>query len=87
MTQIRPEEVHQVPVKSGDKQIEILLGAVETLEQSGDEKASLKYVKDALKKVIAMNSMRYPIKFKKEIKRNLIELARKSERLIKDKKL
>jgi len=85
--QIRPEEVHQVPVKSGTKQIEILLEAVETLEQSGDEKASLKYVKDALKKVIAMNSMRFPIQFKKEIKRNLIELARKSERLIKDKKL
>jgi hypothetical protein len=34
-----------------------------------------------------MNSMRFPDQFKKEIRNNLNELARKSARLIKDKKL
>ena len=34
-----------------------------------------------------MNSMKFPDKFKTEIRQNLNELARKSARLIKDKKL
>ena len=84
---VSPIEVDQVPVKSGSKHIEILLGAVETLEQSGDDKASLKYSKDALNKLISMNSMTYPSKYKNEIKKNLNDIARKSSKLIKDKKL
>ncbi len=84
---IDPLEVDQVPVKNGTKHVEILLGAVETLEQSGDDKASLKYSKDALNKLIAMNSMTFPDKYKKEIKKNLNDIVRKSEKLVKDKKL
>ena len=64
-----------------------MLGAVETLEQSGDDKASLKYSKDALNKLISMNSMTFPDSYKKEIKKNLNDIVRKSEKLIKDKKL
>jgi len=79
--------VDQVPVKSGDKHIEILLGAVENLEQSGDERASLKYSRDARNKLESMNSMRYPETYKKEIKSNLKDIIRKSEKLIKEKKL
>ena len=79
--------VDQVPVKSGDKTVQILLGAVENLEQSTDERAAKKYSSDALLKIEAMNSMRYPDAYKKEIKNNLKELIRKAEKLIKDKKL
>ena len=79
--------VDQVPVKSGDKHIQILLGAVENLEQAGDERASLKYSRDALNKLESMNSMRYPDTYKKEIKHNLKDIIKKSEKLIKEKKL
>ena len=80
-------EVDQIPVKPGEKQIQILQDAEETLVQSGDDNASVKYSRDALKKIISMNSMKFPDKYKKEIRQNLNELARKSARLIKDKKL
>ena len=86
-TAIDSTVVEQVPVKSGDKQISILLGAVESLEQTTDEKASKKYSQDALNKIEAMNSMTYPANYKKEIKSNLKDIIRKSEKLIKDKKL
>jgi hypothetical protein len=85
--QIYPLEVDQIPVKTGDKQIQILLEAEETLLQSGDDNASVKYSRDALKKIISMNSMRFPDQFKREIRQNLNELVRKCTRLIKDKKL
>ena len=80
-------EVDQVPVKPGEKQIQILQDAEETLVQKSDDNASVKYSRDALKKIISMNSMKFPEKFKTEIRQNLNELARKSARLIKDKKL
>lgn len=85
--EVDPIEVDQIPVKSGDKQIQILQDAEETLVQKSDDSASLKYSRDALKKIISMNSMKFPDKFKTEIRQNLNELARKSTRLIKDKKL
>ena len=85
--QIYPLEVDQIPVKTGDKQSQILLEAEETLLQSGDDNASVKYSRDALKKIISMNSMRFPDQFKREIRQNLNELVRKCTRLIKDKKL
>lgn len=80
-------EVDQIPVKPGEKQIQILQDAEETLVQKSDDNASVKYSRDALKKIISMNSMKFPDKFKTEIRQNLNELARKSARLIKDKKL
>ena len=80
-------EVDQIPVKPGEKQIQILQDAEETLVQKSDDNASVKYSRDALKKIISMNSMKFPEKFKTEIRQNLNELARKSARLIKDKKL
>lgn len=80
-------EVDQIPVKPGEKQIQILQEAEETLLQKSDDNASVKYSRDALKKIISMNSMKFPEKFKTEIRQNLNELARKSARLIKDKKL
>lgn len=85
--QVDPIEVDQIPVKSGEKQIEILQEVEESLLQSGDESASVRYSKDALKKIISMNSMRFPDKHRREIKNNLNELIRKCQRLIKDKKL
>jgi hypothetical protein len=85
--QIYPLEVDQIPVKDGDKQIQILLDAEESLLQSGDDNAAVKYSKDALKKIISMHSMRYPDQYKKEVKNNINELIRKCQRLIKDKKL
>ena len=44
--------VDQVPVKSGDKHIEILNSCIEVLEQSGDDKASLNYSRAAYKKLL-----------------------------------
>ena len=85
--EVDPIEVDQIPVKHGEKQIQILQDAEETLLQSGDDNASVKYSRDALKKIISMNSMRFPDQFKREIRQNLNELARKCARLIKDKKL
>ena len=79
--------VHQIPVKAEKKQIDILLGAVETLEQSGNDKASLNYSDAALTKLETMNGLKFPEKYKKEIKNNLNNVIRKAERLIKEKKL
>ena len=80
--------VNQIPVKKDEKrQRDILLGAIETLEQTGNDKATLNYSLAALQKIETMNSLRFPDIYKKEIKRNLNDLIRKSERLIKDKKL
>ena len=80
--------VNQIPVKKDEKrQRDILLGAIETLEQTGNDKATLNYSFAALQKIETMNSLRFPDIYKKEIKRNLNDLIRKSERLIKDKKL
>ena len=79
--------VDQIPVKSEQKQIEILLGAVETVEQSGNDKASLTYSEGALLKIETMHGLKFPEKYKKIIKNNLNNLIRKAERLIKEKKL
>ena len=79
--------VDQVPVKSGDKHIEILNSCIEVLEQSGDDKASLNYSRAALQKVTAMNSMKYPERYKGDIKKILKDVVRKAEKLIKDKDL
>ena len=64
-----------------------MLGAVETLEQSGNDKASLNYSDAALTKLETMNGLKFPEKYKKEIKNNLNNVIRKAERLIKEKKL
>ena len=80
--------VNQIPVKKDEKrQRDILLGAIETLEQTGDDKATLNYSAAALQKIETMNSLRFPEIYKKEIKKNLNDLVRKAQRLIKDKKL
>ena len=79
--------VNQIPVKAEKKQIDILLGAVETLEQSGNDKASVTYSEAALLKIETMNGLKFPEKYKKEIKNNLNNIIRKAERLIKEKKL
>ena len=79
--------VNQIPVKAEKKQIDILLGAVETLEQSGNDKASVNYSEAALLKIETMNGLKFPEKYKKEIKNNLNNIIRKAERLIKEKKL
>ena len=79
--------VDQVPVKSGERHIEILNSCIEVLEQSGDEKASLNYSRSALQKIIAMNSMRYPERYKTDIKKTLKDIVKKTEKLIKDKDL
>lgn len=86
-SRIDPSIVHQIPVKAEKKQIDILLGAVETLEQSGNDKASLNYSDAALTKLETMNGLKFPEKYKKEIKNNLNNVIRKAERLIKEKKL
>ena len=54
----------------------ILNSCIEVLEQSGDEKASLNYSRSALQKIIAMNSMRYPERYKTDIKKTLKEAYR-----------
>lgn len=79
--------VNQIPVKAEKKQIDIMLGAIETLEQIGDDKASFNYSEAALMKLETMNGLRFPDKYKKQIKANLTNIIRKSERLIKEKKL
>ena len=65
----------------------ILNSCIEVLEQSGDEKASLNYSRSALQKIIAMNSMRYPERYKTDIKKTLKDIVKKTEKLIKDKDL
>lgn len=84
---IDPSIVNQIPVKAEKKQIDILLGAVETLEQTGNDKASLNYSDAALTKLETMHSLRFPEQYKKQIKNNLNSIIRKAERLIKEKKL
>ena len=69
------------------KQIDILLGAVETLEQNGNDKASLNYSDAALTKLETMHGLKFPDQYKKQIKNNLNSIIRKAERLIKEKKL
>ena len=69
--------VNQIPVKKDEKrQRDILLGAIETLEQTGNDKATLNYSLAALQKIETMNSLRFPDIYKKEIKRNLNDLIR-----------
>tara|TARA_A100001011_G_scaffold368111_1_gene422096 strand:+ start:949 stop:2247 length:1299 start_codon:yes stop_codon:yes gene_type:complete len=85
---IDPSIVNQIPVKRDDeKQRAILLGAIETLEQAGDNKASLNYSVAALQKIETMNSLRFPEIYKDKIKKNLNDIIRKAQRIIKDKKL
>lgn len=84
---IDPSIVDQIPVKAEKKQIDILLGAVETLEQTGNDKASLNYSDAALTKLETMHSLRFPEQYKKQIKNNLNSIIRKAERLIREKKL
>lgn len=84
---IDPTIVNQIPVKAEKKQIDILLGAVETLEQTGNDKASLDYSDAALKKLETMHGLKFPDQYKKQIKNNLNNVIRKAERLIKEKKL
>jgi len=79
--------VNQIPVKAEKRQIDILLGAVETLEQSGNDKAAVNYSEAALMKIETMNGLKFPEQYKKEIKNNLNNIIRKAERLIKEKKL
>lgn len=79
--------VNQIPVRAEQKQRDILLGAIETLEQRGNDKASVNYSEAALLKIETMNSLMFPEKYRKEIKNNLNSIIRKSERLIKEKKL
>ena len=84
---IDPSIVNQIPVKAEKKQIDILLGAVETLEQTGNDKASLNYSDAALTKLETMHGLKFPDQYKKQIKNNLNNVIRKAERLIKEKKL
>ena len=84
---IDPSIVNQIPVKAEKKQIDILLGAVETLEQTGNDKASLNYSDAALMKLETMHGLKFPDQYKKQIKNNLNNVIRKAERLIKEKKL
>ena len=84
---IDPSIVNQIPVKAEKRQIDILLGAVETLEQSGNDKAALNYSEAGLLKIETMNSLKFPERYKKQIKNNLNSIIRKAERLIKEKKL
>ena len=79
--------VNQIPVKAEKRQIDILLGAVETLEQSGNDKAALTYSEAGLLKIETMNSLKFPEQYKKQIRNNLNSIIKKAERLIKEKKL
>ena len=65
--------VNQIPVKKDEKrQRDILLGAIETLEQTGNDKATLNYSLAALQKIETMNSLRFPDIYKKKLKEILM---------------
>jgi hypothetical protein len=84
---IDPSIVNQIPVKAEQRQIDILLGAVEILEQHGNDKAALNYSEAGLLKIETMNSLKFPEQYKKQIRNNLNSIIKKAERLIKEKKL
>ena len=72
--------VDKIPVKKNSA--ELILKCVDYLINKKDFSAALKYSKDALNKIDAMNYMKYPEKDRKEIEKNLNKIISKSEKII-----
>ena len=72
--------VDKIPVKRNSS--DLILKCVDYLLNKKDSSAALKYSKDALSKIEAMNYMKYPEKDRKEIQRNLNKIISKSEKII-----
>lgn len=72
--------VDKIPVKRNSS--DLILKCVDYLLNKKDSSAALKYSRDALSKIEAMNYMKYPEKDRKEIQKNLNKIISKSEKII-----
>ena len=75
--------VDKIPVKRNSA--DLIKKCIDYLQTKKDFSAALKYSKDALGKIEAMNYMKYPEKDRKEIEKNLNKIVSKCEKIIDNK--
>ncbi len=75
--------VDKIPVKKNSA--DLIKKCIDYLQTKKDFSAALKYSKDALGKIEAMNFMKYPEKDRKEIEKNLNKIVSKCEKIIDNK--